>query len=313
MLKFYKAFLFLFVLNGAILLLSLLVLDLRFLIPVLGLILAFNAFLGLFVPLYLTRHFCFSVFPKDDFYGISGLFKQIQQKHHGSRLQLLKSPEAFCLYWASWDGPKVALSEEFLENFSAKEQEIFLSYVFQLEKSGELLLLSLFSAFLFLFQKGAGVLSYPLVSLRLSSKRSVGQSFRLKQPINQGSDRGFDREMARRFDKASLWLLSLFMKGFLYSADQNLYPSNQATAEEKSQQAQFLWRLDSWARFQKGPLLPLFLAPLGLVKPLNTELLGYFPPHKGSNKKADWEISSLIFEGNAPLVIGNKKVKYDRK
>ena len=271
MLKFYKAFLFLFVLNGAILLLSLLVLDLRFLIPVLGLILAFNAFLGLFVPLYLTRHFCFSVFPKDDFYGISGLFEQIQQKHHGSRLQLLKSPEAFCLYWASWDGPKVALSEEFLENFSAKEQEIFLSYVFQLEKSGELLLLSLFSAFLFLFQKGAGVLSYPLVSLRFRRR-----SLKPKKPQNPPSGRNFDR--------ASLWLFSLFMKGFLYSADQKLYPSG-PSEEEKSQQARFLWRLDSWARFQKGPLLPLFLAPLGLAKPLNTELLGYFPPIKPRIKK----------------------------
>ena len=261
MLKFYKSFLFLFSLNALVLLLGGLVLDLRFLILVMGFIFVLNAFLCFFTSFYLDKHFSFSVFPKEDFYGISKLFEQIKQNYPSSRLELLKSEGSFCLYWTVWNRSKLAVSEDFLENFPPKDREIFLSYVFRLEQSRDLVFISLFSAFLFLFQKGARILSYPLIRL--------GMAIRPKKAQKSG------------FDKASLWLFSLFMKSFLYQTDQKLLQNS----EEKSQQALFLWNLDSWTRFQEELNLPLFLAPLGLANPLKQELLGYYPSIKQRIKK----------------------------
>ena len=233
MIRLYKAFLFLFIFNAFVFLLGLFCLDLRFLIPVVFFLLVFNGFLCAFIDFYLKDSF--SVFPKDDFYGISKTFEQMKQSYPASKLELLKTKDQE-LYWTFFGRSKLALSEDFLDSFNQKERKLFLSYVFQLERSGDLFFISLASAFLFVVQKIAGVLTYPLI-LKKSSKT---------------------------YDKFSLWLFSLFMKSFLYQADQKLVED----PDEKSEQALFLWRLSSFTKLNSKSPLPLFLAPLCLINPL---------------------------------------------
>ena len=243
---FYKSLLFLMLWNALFLLMTLLFLELRFLIPVLLLLLFFNLFLCLWTDHFIKKNYDFSHFPKDDFYGASALFEDFKKKYPDLKVQLLKSDNFPALYWNGFQGAVITLSEDFLENFNKEQLKCFFAYAFQKIRSGDLFFLSLLSSFLYLSLKPALILGYPLFVKKRKKERVFLQ-------------------------KGLIQLLSLSTKPLFYKTDRKLFKN----PEGKREQAWFLWSLESFTRLQKQKI-PLFLSPLYPIDPF----AGYFEKEK---------------------------------
>ena len=243
---FYKSLLFIMLWNALFLLLAFLLLEIHFLIPVIVLLLFFNLFLALFTHHFIKKNYPFSHFPPDDPYGVSALFEEFKKKNPDLKVQLLKSQELSSLYWSGFEGTVIALSEDFLENFSQEELNCFLAYAFKKTRSGDLFFLSLLSSFLYLILKPVFVLDFPLFLKRGKEERGFLQ-------------------------KGLIRLLSLATKPLFYKIDRQLFKKT----EQKRNQAWLLWNLESFTRLQKQKI-PLFLSSLCLIKPFS----GHFKEEK---------------------------------
>ena len=244
---FYRPFLFLLGWNALFLLLTLVVLELRFLIPVTLILLFFNLFLCFFTDYFIKKHYSFSHFPRDDFYGVYHLFEEFKKKNKDLKVQLLKSQELNFFYWSGSQGAVIVLSEDFLETFNKKELNCFFTYAFKKIRSGDLFFLSVLSSFLYLSLKPAFILSYPL----FVKKRKKELVF---------------------LQKGLIGMLSLLTKPLFYKTDRELFKKS----EQKREQALFLWNLESLIRLQNQKI-PLFLSPLCLIDP-------HIGSHEGENQ-----------------------------
>ena len=217
----------------------------RFLIPISLLALILDVFLLFFMSLYARKTYLFSVFPPEDSYQLHSTFERLKKQHNLQNIQLLKlkDRDSACFYLSDLSGSIVVLSENILESFSQEEMTCFLSYAFQKIQSGDLLFLTVLSAFLFLLEKIFYVFSYPFVFLKNKKTKKTGMALTFK-------------------------MLSLMTKNIFYKNDKLLLK----TEIKKRNQAIFLWKLDSFTALNP-PQLPLFFAPLFLTNFL-TNLYG---------------------------------------
>ena len=163
--KFYKSFLFLFILNSLFIGLASFFLSLHFFIPLFVFLLVLNVYLLFFTPYNLKKSFEFSAFAPEDPFQLHASFKALKKEYDLKNIQLLKvkSEEPLFFFFSGGRRSFVAFSETFLQTFSKKDIKCFLSYPFVMAKSQDLLFLSLLSRFLFLTQKISYFLSYPLL------------------------------------------------------------------------------------------------------------------------------------------------------
>ena len=247
--KFYKTFLFLFSLNALLLLPVALLFNVRFLIPTCVFIIALDIFLLFFTIIYIKRAYLFSAFPPDDSYKFYPAFKKLKQQYSLKNIQLLKLQElnSAVFYASDFSGSIIVLSENILESFSQKDIERFLSYAFQKIKSGDLLFLTVLSAFLFLFGKVFYILNYPFIFLK--------------------------KKKSDHFELAGLLrVLSMITKSVFYNNDKKLLSQEEKNGKN---QALFLWKLESFIKLNP-PQLPAFFAPLFLTNFLtNPNRKGY--------------------------------------
>ena len=185
--------------------------------------------------IYVRKTYLLSHFSPEDFYQIHSTFEKLKKQNNLQNVQLLKlkAKDSACFYLSGLRGSSIVLSENTLDSFDQKEMACFLSYAFQKIKSGDLLFLTVLSAFLFLLEKVFYILSYPLVFFK--RKKNLGMAVMLK-------------------------ILSLMTKGIFYSNDKKLLLQKKTARN----QALFLWKLDSWTALNP-PQLPLFFAPLFLT------------------------------------------------
>ncbi len=242
MMKFYKSFLFLFILNSFFVWPVLLFLKTEILIPVFVFLFLFDLFLLFFVGIYLKRHFSYSAFTPDDPYGISLIFENLKKIHKLKNIYLFKTKELKSAFFCFSVGKKsfIVLSENLLENLSKQNRECLLHYPLQMIKSGDLFFLTLISGFLFFIDKFLYFLNYPVYLFKNKSvkKEYLSLIFILK-------------------------IMSLITKKIFYNTDKRIF-FNKA---KKIQQGVFLWKLDSITTVCP-PKTPFFMTPLFLTNPL---------------------------------------------
>ncbi|MDE0092411.1 MAG: hypothetical protein OXN83_03895, partial [Oligoflexia bacterium] len=166
--KFYKTFLFLFILDAFLILPVGLLFPVQFLIPGCVLALILDIFLLFFMTIYIKKTYLFSAFPPDDPYKLYPAFERLKNQYHLKNAQLLKlqKVDSVCFYLSDLSGSILVLSDSVLESFSQEDISCFLSYAFQKIKSGDLLFLTVLSSFLFLFEKLFYFLNYPFILLK---------------------------------------------------------------------------------------------------------------------------------------------------
>ena len=261
--KFYKSFLFLFVLNILLILPVWFFLNLRFLIPTAFACLLLDIFLLFFIGFYLRKKLVLSSFSPEDAYGIHKLFENLKTYYELKNIFLFKVREinsAF-FYFSALNKNYIVLSEDILESFSQEDKKYLLSYPFQKARSGDLLFLTVLSGFLFLAQKFLYFLNYPLSFFKKKAVAQNSLAFILK-------------------------ILSLMTRRIFYDRDKKLLPHG----EGQGKQALLLWRLNSFTRLNPSSR-PDFFAPLFLVNPLKEDsslhplikdrikaLVGTYPP-----------------------------------
>ncbi len=244
--KFYKSYIFLLVLNGLLILPIFFFGEFKLLIPAFASILTLDLFLLLFPDFYLRKKIPLSSYVPKDPYGAQAIFETLKKKYGMPKARLFKptnNPSSF-FYFFSFEGPCVVLSEDILEKFPQKDIKYLLSYPFYFARSGDLLFLSLLSAFLWIMEKIARFLSYPL--------------FRLFRPR-----KGLQKEPF--FLVLILKILSLITKRIFYQADAHFTLSK----EDKASLALLLWKLDSLVKVRPPKALP-FTLPLFLIKALTS-------------------------------------------
>ena len=239
--KFYKTFLFLFILNGFFVFPAVIFWNPRFLIPVFALVLVLDIFLLFFSGFYLRKKLLFSAFAPQDPYN--SIFEELKNSWNVKNAQLLKVKQLgfSFFYFKGFEKYFIVLSEDLLERFSPKEIKHLLNYPFKMIKSGDLLFLTVLSLFLLLIEKLASCLNSPVgfFKKRAVQKKSLFLALILK-------------------------ILSLITKRVFKNLDQSL------SASSKNQLALILWKLDSLSQI-KPPKLSLFFAPLFLTNPLTDE------------------------------------------
>ena len=240
--KFYKSFLFLFVLNSLFILPVWLFLNLRFLIPAFVCLFILNLFLLFFISFYLRKKFSFSVFASEDPYGVSFVFEELKAIYNLKNIQLLKIKQLSYSFFY-FNGGKtsfVVLSEDLLENFSKEDIKRLLTYPFQMIKGGDLLFLTLLGSFLFLIEKALYFLNHPFFFFK-------------KKPIKKEN---FILVLV-------LKALSVMTKKIFYRLDTSFL----SKGNNNKKQALLLWKLHGLAKTNPPKISP-FLAPLFLTNPL---------------------------------------------
>ena len=215
-------------------------LEIQFLIPTLALLCIFNAYIYLFHPYKILKHFSFQHFSPNDPWEITATLNELKADSDFKNISCYKTkmdlPATLC--FGSPRGYYIILPEQLLDTFSKEDIKLLLSYYSKSISNGSVLFLTLMSGIIYLIDGFLFLLNYPL------------RYFQKNKPVNF-------------FMVWILYTLSWLTKPLFLKSDLHFAK----TEQEKKRWALFVWKLDSLCRLEKRSF-PVFLGSVFLTNPL---------------------------------------------